>query len=173
MHTVIAITLADHDRPWRVHDDAHDALRRYLDRAEASLTDDPGRSEVVADLERSIGEKLATRLGAAGRVVKAADIDAVLEEIGPVHGGDHDAPGATAGTPRGRRRLYRIREGQEIAGVRTGLSAYAQISVDWVRWTVVLLTLATVGLLALVYIVLVLALPVVGTRDEWVAALDR
>jgi phage shock protein C len=58
------------------------------------------------------------------------------------------------------RRLYRIREGQQLAGVCNGLAAYAELPVDWVRTLFVLGTLVTAGLLGLVYIALAFILPV-------------
>jgi phage shock protein PspC (stress-responsive transcriptional regulator) len=62
-------------------------------------------------------------------------------------------------TNRGRR-LYRIREGQEIAGVCNGLAEYSELRVDWVRTLFVLGTLVPAGWLGLVYIALALILPV-------------
>jgi phage shock protein PspC (stress-responsive transcriptional regulator) len=172
MHAVITITLAGHERTFRLHDDAHATLRRYLDRAASSLTDDPGRSEVLDDLEQAIGDRLLDRLGADDRIVVAAEVEAVLDVIGPVEADGRAAPGLTADRPRGRRRLYRIREGQEVAGVCTGLAAYAELDVGWVRTIFVLLILVTVGLFLLVYIAMAFILPVVGTHEAWLAALD-
>lgn len=171
MHTVITVSLSDHAQPYRMHEDAYDALRRYLDGARVSLTGDPGQAEVVADLEQSIAEKLAGRLASTDRVVSGADIDAVLAAIGPVGDTGKD-PAPLTDRPRGRRRLCRIREGQEIAGVCMGLAAYAELRVDWVRTIFVLLTLVSVGLFLIVYIILAFWLPVVDTRKDWVALLD-
>lgn len=172
MHTVITVSLSGHAQPYRMHEDAYDALHRYLHSARVSLGGDPGQAEVIADLEQSIAEKLAGRQAPVDRVVSGADIDAVLAAIGPV-GGTDNHPTPLADRPRGRRRLYRIHEGQEIAGVCTGLAAYAELRVDWVRTIFVLLTLVSVGLFLLAYIVLAFWLPVVDTRKDWVALLDR
>jgi phage shock protein C len=70
----------------------------------------------------------------------------------------------TLSTPR-RRRLQRIREGQKVAGVCTGLAAYAQLDVDWVRTGFVFATLLTVGFFGLVYIGMAFVLPVAETRE--------
>ncbi len=66
--------------------------------------------------------------------------------------------------PRGRR-LQRVREGQQIAGVCNGLAAYSEIDVDWVRTIFVLGTLVTAGLLGLVYIAMAFILPVAPSGD--------
>jgi phage shock protein C len=60
-----------------------------------------------------------------------------------------------------KRKLTRIKEGQEIAGVCTGIAAYTEIRVDWVRTVVVLAAVFTGGLFMLVYIALAVLLPVV------------
>ncbi len=70
-----------------------------------------------------------------------------------------------------RRRLYRIRQGQQIAGVCTGVAAYSDIRIDWVRAVFVLLTLGTAGLFALVYLVMAFVLPVAATPEAWVGLL--
>ena len=95
MHRVIDISLAGHAEPYRLHDDAFEALQQYLDRARAGLAGDPDHTDVLRDLEQSIGDKLDARLRDGKRVIDAADVGAVLDEIGAV---DADAP-APAGTP--------------------------------------------------------------------------
>jgi phage shock protein PspC (stress-responsive transcriptional regulator) len=174
MHRVIDIDLDSHPTPFRVHDDAYDALTRYLDHARTRLADDPDAAEVTSDLERSIAAKLSDRIGPAGRIVTLADIDAVLADVGPV---GEDEPGPTAppvfsDRPHRRRRLSRIREGQQFAGVCSGLAAYTEIRVDWVRTIFVLATIATAGAFMIVYLVLAFVLPIVPTEEAWLAAQD-
>ena len=170
MHRVIDISLTGHREPFRVHDDAFEMLRQYLDRARARLAGDPDHAEVIGDLERSIGEKLAARQPGGKTVLDAADVTAVLEEIGTVEAGTTEPGPMPAPPTRGRRRLYRITEGQAWAGVCTGLAAYAQLDVTVVRWVFVLLGLVTVGLFLLVYVVAMFVLPVVPTREAFAAA---
>jgi phage shock protein PspC (stress-responsive transcriptional regulator) len=164
MDKTIVIGLSGHAERYRLHEDAYDRLTEYLDRAAARLHDDPERAEVLDDLERSVGDKLAALLGSDDRLVSATDIDGVLEEIGAVDTGREPVANDGRMHPR-RRRLHRIREGQEIAGVCTGLAAYAELDVAWVRTLFVLGTLVTAGILALVYIALAFILPVAATRE--------
>lgn len=189
MHRVVDISLAGHATPFRLHDDAYERLRQYLDDAGRRLGDDADRAEVIGDLEQSIGDKLRGRLLRGKEVVDLGDVAATLEEIGPVEAGRTDAAGPTAAAgpaPGGgpapgaaptpapiappRRRLFRIREDQSIAGVCTGLAAYADISVAWVRVLFVIFTILTAGGFALVYLLLVLVMPVVPTRADFFAA---
>ena len=163
MDKTIVINLSGHPEAYRFTQDAYDRLARYLDRAASRLKDDADRAEVLGDLERSVGDKLAALLGSADRLVSAADIDGVLEQIGAVDTGQE--PVADDGERPARRRLQRIRRGQWIAGVCTGLAAYSEIRVDWVRTLFIFATLLTAGGFVLVYIALAFILPVASIRE--------
>jgi phage shock protein C len=161
MDKTITINLTGHTQGFRLDQPAYDRLARYLDRAATRLQDDPDRVDVLGDLERSVGDRLAAMVAAGDRLLTAADIEAVLDEIGMVDTGRDHWPEDGGTRPR---RLRRIREGQQIAGVCNGIAAYSEINVDWVRWTVVLGTIFSGGILGLVYIALAVILPVVPRR---------
>ena len=163
MDKTIMIGLTGHIEQYRLDQDAYDRLSRYLDRAASRLADDPDRADVVGDLERSIGDRLAASVGSSDRVVTAADIEGILDDIGAVDTGRAPAPDEDDAPPL-HRRLVRIRQGQQLAGVCNGLATYSEIRVDWVRTLFVLATLLTAGLFALVYIALAFILPVEETR---------
>lgn len=165
MKNLVLITLSGHSTNFQAEQDAYDALRRYLERAERSLQSDPDHEEVLRDLEQSIGDKLSARLASSDQVLTLADIDAVLAEVGPVAGEP-----TTAHTPAKRqRRLVRIQEGQDILGICQGLSAYSDIRVDWIRTIFTGLALVTGGAFILVYFIAAFFLPVVATREEYFA----
>ena len=172
MQRVIDIHLAGHPSPFRLDEDAYEALRSYLDRAWAGVADAADQAEVAGDLERSIGAKLTDRMGAETRILMLADVDAVLADIGPVGGTDVPPAARPVARPR-RRRLYRIREGQQFAGVCTGLSAYSEIDVAWIRTIFVVGSLVTVGAFLIVYLALAFILPVVPTEDAWYAEMEE
>jgi phage shock protein C len=119
----------------------------------------------VADLERSVGDKLAALLGSDDRLVTAADIDGVLEEIGAVDTGRDPAADEDAEMRPRSRKLRRIKEGQWLAGVCNGLAAYADLPVDWVRTGFLVATTLTAGIFGLVYVALAFVLPVDATRE--------
>ena len=173
MQKVIGISLSGHPAMFQSDEAAYEVLRRYFERARLRLKDDPDHEEVIRDLEQSIGEKLAELARAGVHVVGVAHINAVLEETGAVdvEAGSHfsTAPDQPA-DGRVRRRLYRIQEGQSIAGVCQGLAAYSGIRVDWVRTIFFLLTLVTGGVFGIVYLVMAFVLPLVQTREEYAAA---
>lgn len=157
------IGLAGHPDQFQLDEMAYTGLSDYLDRAALRLRDDPDGAEILGDLERSVGDRLSALLGSEDRVVTGTEMGRILEAIGVV---DADQPVPREGIPGPgrRRRLVRIRQDQEVAGVCTGIAAYAEVDVDWVRTVVILGTLVTGGILGLVYIALVLILPVEPQR---------
>jgi phage shock protein PspC (stress-responsive transcriptional regulator) len=172
MQRVIDIHLAGHPSPFRLDEDAYDALRSYLERAWAGVADAADQAEVAGDLERSIGARLSERMAAEPRILMLADVEAVLTDIGPVGGGDVPPVSLPPGRPR-RRRLYRIREGQQLAGVCTGLAAYSEIDIAWIRTIFVFASLITFGGFLIVYLALAFILPVVPTEEAWFAAMEE
>ena len=125
MDKTINVGLSGHAQQFRLGPDAYDRLARYLDRAAARLQDDPDRAEVLGDLERSIGDRLAARPGPTDRSSRPPRSTAILDEVGTVDTGREHGPDEA----RARRAAAaaRIREGQQIAGVCTGLAAYSEI----------------------------------------------
>lgn len=165
MKNFVLITLSGHSERFTAEQDAYEALQRYLSDAKRSLQADPDHEEVLRDLEQSIGGKLAARLQSKEQVLTLSDINAVLADVGPVAGETTSAHTA----PKGRRRLARIQEGQDILGICQGLSAYSDINVDWLRTIFIGLALVTGGAFILVYFVAAFFLPVIATRDEYFA----
>ena len=167
MDKTVTISLNGHAGQFRLDGEAYDELSRYLDRAAARLPADSDRAEVLGDLERSVGDKLVARLaatqGSEDRIVNVADIEEVLQEIGDFEG--EDEQGTDLGVLRRLRRMRRIRAGQQLAGVCTGLAAYADLDVNMVRFGFMVATTITLGLGALVYIVLAFVLPISASAD--------
>ena len=134
MDKTITIRLTGHPEEFRLDEGAYDRLERYLDRAAGRLQDDPDRAEVLGDLERSVGDKLAASVGTSGRLVDGrGHRRASSKRSGPsTQAGSRPRDGGPSAQPRPRR-LRRIREGQQIAGVCNGLADYAELDVAWVR----------------------------------------
>ena len=145
------------------------ALRSYLDRAAGRLGRHPDRDEVLAGLERSIAAKLANRASSKeGAIDRVAMIDA-LKEVGRVDGPSLDETAASASAPFGHfasRRLYRLREGQQIAGVCAGLAAFAEVDVGIVRLIFILGAVFSGGVLAAAYVILMFVMPIAHTEPE-------
>ena len=181
MHKVIVINLNGH--AYQVDEIGHDALRAYLDRAEAQLRGNPDLAEIMADLEQAIGEKCQRFLNPHKTVVSAAEVEQILAEMGPVDaapgesgaGAGDQARGSTEADARSKRpgseagparRLYRIREGAMIGGVCNGLAAFFSIDVTVVRIAFVILAVITKGVWAAVYGVMMFVIPPARTSEE-------
>lgn len=82
MQKVVTINL--NGRAYQLDENGYDALRAYLDRADAQLKDNPDRAEIIADLEQAIADKCRRYFTATKTVVDAGEIATVLEEMGPV-----------------------------------------------------------------------------------------
>ena len=176
MERVVTINL--NGNPYQLEEPAYDALRSYMSRAEAALGQNPDKAEIVRDLEQAIADKCAARLSPGKSVVSAAEMTRVLEEMGPVEGeaeaGAQQQQHAGAGPQhepwRPARRLYRIYDNGAWTGVSAGMAAYAGVDVAWVRVFWVLSALFTGGFTALVYLVMIFAVPVASTSEELAAA---
>jgi phage shock protein PspC (stress-responsive transcriptional regulator) len=181
MNTVIIVNL--NGNAFHLEEPGFQSLRVYLERAQAALKDNPDKAEIMADLEQAIADKCAHFLQPHKNVLTAAEIDEVLQEMGPVQSENAaDAAAASAGNgPNAEsknsgtatsapKRLYQIREGAMLSGVCTGLAAYLNVDVTIVRIAFVLLTLLTTGIWILVYLGMMLVVPFANTGEEHAAA---
>src|SRR5947207_14932500 len=130
MQRVITINL--NGNAYQLDEPGFDALRAYLDEANARLEGNPDRTEILNDLERAVADKCLRCLGQGKTVVSTQEIEQMLREIGPVEGGGAASSGSSTrgarvgsgGGPYGDgAHLYQIREGAMISGVCNGLGA--------------------------------------------------
>ncbi|EIL98588.1 phage shock protein PspC [Rhodanobacter thiooxydans LCS2] len=163
---MIHVGLSGHTTTFLLDEEGYRSLRSYFERARSRLGGDPDREEVLRDLEQSIGERFAALSPSGGRVIAGNEVDAVLGQVGTVDPGSGNGPDRHE-SPMRRRPFCRIAQGSWIGGVCTGLAIRSGIRVDWVRTIFILGAVFTGGIVVLVYLALVFALPVVQTRDEY------
>lgn len=170
MERVVTINL--NGNPYQLEEPAYDAVRAYLQHAEAALSANPDKAEVVRDLEQAIADKCASYLSPTKSVISASEMAKILDEMGPVQGeaGAGEGAQASAKPGAGPRRLYRIRDGAQIAGVCAGLGAYFDIDVNWMRVLFLVGTVLTSGFFIFVYIAMMFMIPSANTSEEWAAA---
>jgi phage shock protein PspC (stress-responsive transcriptional regulator) len=177
MQKVITINLNGH--AYQLDEDGYESLHRYLADAARTLETNPDRAEIIADLEQAIADKCRAFLGPHKSVVTAAEINRIVNEMGPV---DDDAGNAgetgktaagAAGASRSEpapKRLFRIPDGAMVAGVCTGLAAYFALDVALFRVGFVIAALLTQGAAILVYVGMMFLLPEARTPEERAAA---
>lgn len=178
MHTVIIVNL--NGNAFHLEEPGYAALCAYLDGASAQLKDNPDKAEIMADLEQAIADKCAHYLRPHKNVLSVAEIDTVIQQMGPVQSDAASAGGAPdpaqrpsghgGGASEAPRRLYQIREGAMLSGVCTGIAAYLNVDVTVIRIAFVVLTLLTGGLWMIAYIVMMLVIPFAHTDEEKAAA---
>lgn len=175
MQKVIIINLNGH--PYHLEEGGYDALRAYLETAERDLAGNPDRAEIMADLEQAIADKCQRFLGPRKSVVTSGEVDQIVAEMGPVDASAGAAPGdgtgaddAPPGTGAASKRLFRVPEGQMIAGVCTGLAAYFSVDVTIMRIAFVLAALFTEGAAIVAYIIMMFVVPEAKTPEQRAAA---
>jgi phage shock protein PspC (stress-responsive transcriptional regulator) len=166
MQTMIHVGLSGHATTFLLDEDGYGSLRSYFERARSRLGSDPDREEVLRDLEQSIGEKFVVLSQSGGRVIVGNEVDAVLGQVGTVDPGSDNGQDRHEPSTRPRR-FCRIAQGSWIGGVCAGLAIHSDIRVEWVRTIFILAAVFTGGIVVLVYLALVFALPVLQTRDEY------
>ena len=117
MHKVIVINLNGH--AYQVDEIGHDALRAYLDRAEAQLRGNPDLAEIMADLEQAIGEKCQRFLNPHKTVVSAAEVEQISRKWD--RSMRHPARAALAVRPRVRQKPTPDRRDPEASPARPGV----------------------------------------------------
>lgn len=171
MERVVTINL--NGNPYQLEEPAYDALRAYIARAEAALASNPDKAEIVRDLQQAIADKCSGYLSPSKSVISLAEMTRIIEEMGPVEGesGAREEPRAEETTYDGpRRRLYRIKEGANIAGVCTGIAAYFDLDVNIIRLLFIIAAIVTSGGMILIYIAMMFLIPSANTSAEWAAA---
>lgn len=125
--------------PFTLAEDAYSVLKVYLDHLRRYYSGREGGSEIVDGIEERISELLSERTGMDGRVVSKADIDNILDIMGPVEVIEEESAdmgtgaGAYRNGPRPPKKLYRDLDHKILGGVCSGLAAYFNIEVVLVR----------------------------------------
>jgi phage shock protein PspC (stress-responsive transcriptional regulator) len=180
---------------YQFEEQAYEAVNAYLADAAARLAANPDRTEIMADLEQAIADKCDSFLGKHKNVIAAEEAAQILREMGPVQGGAatcddparawraNSGPDSTAHTSSGfdagaaeyagtvprRKRLMRLPSEGMVGGVCSGIAAYFDVDVVWVRLAFVLLTCFT-GIWFLVWLAMLIVMPAARTPEQIASA---
>jgi phage shock protein PspC (stress-responsive transcriptional regulator) len=184
MRKVTLTSLGGH--AYQLEEAAHEKIAAYLDRAARTLSTNPDRAEILTDLEQAIADKCDSFLGKHKTVISADEAMQILREMGPVQGvagaddddawvGGGNGGAATAdayaagyaasASAAGRKRLMRIPSEGMMGGVCSGIAAYVDIDVVWVRMAFVVLTFVT-GIWLLVWLSMLVVMPAARTPEQ-------
>lgn len=158
--------------------DASQALGKYIAELESHYLKQEGGKEIMEGIEERVAELLLDKCG-NGRVGTLAHVQAVIDVVGRPERIEADDPATeeTAGE-KPRKRLFRDLAHKSLGGVCSGLAAYLDIEVAWLRLGFIVLTIVTFfggihsGMFSLsvpaIYCVLWLAMPAARTaQDRW------
>lgn len=141
--------------------EAQQQLRSYLDDISAEVND----NDVTDEIELRMAELLAERGVTGDKVILAADIDYLKEQLGePQDFKNDNQPAKPTGASHGKR-LFRDPQNGWLGGVAAGLAAYFGVEPLLVRLLFVLFTFAWGGSIV-VYILLWLLVPEARTSSE-------
>src|SRR5690606_28601490 len=132
-----------------IEEDAYLTLRDYIKSLERHFSNEPGKDEIIQDIETRIAELFTARLEAGTPCIDNADVNKVIETLGPAYTlGAHTEPVnpylPTRYEPKtsgGQRRLYRNPDDKMIGGVCSGIANYFDIDPVIVRLIMVVLFL--------------------------------
>lgn len=156
---------------FHIDEDAYQKLHQYLDRLRTYFRQTDTSSDILEDIEARIAELLQDRLGDKRQIVNNSDVDAVIQAMGkPEDFDDVAGEGPTAGRTESTahsfgRRLFRNPDDKQVGGVASGLAAYFNIDVIWLRLMFILFIFFW-GTGVLIYIILWVIVPEATTPSE-------
>jgi phage shock protein PspC (stress-responsive transcriptional regulator) len=152
---------------FHIEEDAYDKLSKYLNTIKGYFSKTDGGSEIMSDIEARIAEMLQGKTSAVKQVVLMADVDAVIQAMGKPEEFAEGAAETSAkneeqeqfeSTTRIKRRLFRDPDHKAIGGVCSGIAAYFDVEIVWIRLAMFLMIFFG-GLSLWVYLILWIVIP--------------
>ena len=157
---------------------AAEALEKYLKELEAHYLPQEGGKEIMEGIEERVAELLLDKCG-NGTVVTESHVQSVIQIVGRPERIEADDPQTEEpSAEKPRKKLYRDYTNKRLGGVCSGLAAYFNIDVAWLRLAFVVLTVLTLWSgqytggwslsIPLLYAILWVAMPPAKTaQDRW------
>ncbi|MBA3665749.1 MAG: PspC domain-containing protein [Bacteroidetes bacterium] len=160
---------------FHIEEDAFEKLSKYLGTIKGYFSRTEGGNEIMSDIEARIAEMLQTKINAVKQVVLMADVDAVIETMGRPEefAGEEEPlnntqPAEEEVNETGKKRMFRDPDHKAVAGVCSGIAAYFDVDVVWVRLAMFLLIFFG-GVSLWVYIILWIVIPEAKTTADKLA----
>src|ERR1700728_3782840 len=103
MNKVTTINLGGN--AYQLEEGGYEALRAYLETANARLQGNPDREEILSDIEQAIAEKFRALLNNFKTVIEAREVDTILAQMGPIEadgGTETGGAGASSGQQKAK-----------------------------------------------------------------------
>jgi len=161
---------------FHIEEDAYEKLSKYLNTIKGYFSNTDGGNEIMSDIEARIAEMLQGKVSAVKQVVLMADVDTVIETMGkPEEFADGTEQKAEEKTTDHtfyqepvKKRLFRDPDHKAVGGVCSGIAAYFDVDMIWIRLVMFLLIFFG-GLSLWIYIILWIVIPEAKTVAEKLA----
>jgi phage shock protein PspC (stress-responsive transcriptional regulator) len=161
---------------FHIEEDAYEKLSKYLSTIKGYFSNTDGGNEIMSDIEARIAEMLQAKTSAIKQVVLMADVDGVIEAMGKP---EEFAEGAETSSNKKeetyyeesepvKKRMFRDPDNKAIGGVCSGIAAYFDVDIVWIRLAMFLLIFFG-GLSLWVYIILWIVIPEAKTTADKLA----
>ncbi len=160
---------------FHIDEEAYSRLKQYLHAVEASLNNDPGKSEIMSDIEARIAELFFDKQAFQNQVINVGMVEEVITIMGAPEDYEIDdtetekSSSETKSTTSEKeipKKLYRDANDAYAGGVSSGLGHYFNIEPFWIRLSWVLLTIFTSGSFILIYLGFWFFVPRANTTAE-------
>lgn len=161
---------------FHIEEDAFDKLSKYLSTIKGYFSKTDGGNEIMSDIEARIAEMLQGKTSAIKQVVLMSDVDSVIETMGKpeefVEGAsetsNEEESESEYNSEPSKKRLFRDPDHKAVGGVCSGIAAYFDIDLVWIRLAMFLLIFFG-GLSLWVYIILWIVIPEAKTTADKLA----
>jgi len=148
-----------------VDEDAYHLLKTYLESWEANLSSDPGKREIIEDMESRIAEIFLESIKVPGQVVAMSLVEKAISIMGKPDEAEPLAGETLTSSPRAYRRIYRDGDNRILGGVCSGMGLYWRVDPILFRLLFILgVIFAGTGIL--IYIILWIAIPMAVTPAQ-------
>jgi phage shock protein PspC (stress-responsive transcriptional regulator) len=157
-------------------EDAHARLSSYLEKLQQRYRGVDGGDDIVADVESRLAELFAQKVNAQSGVVTLAVVQEAIAIMGEPEEFEANAFEQSTGNSQrdepqafgmaSGKKLYRDPDNRILGGVCAGLAAYLNIDVTIVRIVMVVLTLISAFMAAVVYVLLWVVVPEAITPSQ-------
>lgn len=158
-----------------IDEDAYAMLNSYIVDMRDYFSRQPDGKEIADDIEARVAELMAELRRNGVEAISIEHIEGIIERIGsPEQMGmeipdTHDAPEEceqTENKTEAKRRLFRDPEHRILGGVFAGIGCYLGINPIWLRIAAIILAWPTYGIIALLYIICWISIPLAITPAE-------
>lgn len=161
---------------FHIEEDAYSSLSNYLNKIKSKFNTSEGGNEILADIEARIAELLSQKINQGKQVIVLNDVNLVMDTLGkPEDFADDDNASQTTNNindadpiQENKRRLFRNPDDKMIGGVCSGIAAYLDVDLVWIRLAMFLLIFFG-GLSLWVYIILWIVMPEAKTTADKLA----